>query len=92
MKKLTGIDLEQRTVQEAQYIIKHIATMRECAKKFNVSHNTIYKDIHLRLRFIDIDMYLQVLNVLSYNDSVKQSRGAMTRNKVIIFKENKNDR
>ena len=73
---------EERAVGLAQYIIENNATVRQTAKKFNISKSTVHKDVSERLRTINEGLYGEVKLVLEQNKSERHIRGGLaTKNK-----------
>lgn len=73
---------EERAVTLAQYIIENRATVRQAAKKFDVSKSTVHKDVAERLRRVSPQLYEQCRAVLDQNKSERHIRGgAATREK-----------
>ncbi|MCL2035419.1 MAG: sporulation transcriptional regulator SpoIIID [Oscillospiraceae bacterium] len=73
---------EERAVSLALYIIEHNATVRQTAKKFNISKSTVHKDVSERLKTINEALYKQVKLVLEQNKSERHIRGGLaTKNK-----------
>ncbi|MGI6404228.1 MAG: sporulation transcriptional regulator SpoIIID [Oscillospiraceae bacterium] len=73
---------EERVIAFANYIIEHNATVRQTAKKFNLSKSTVHKDVSERLKTINEDLYDKVKLVLEQNKSERHIRGGMaTKNK-----------
>jgi len=68
---------EERAVLLAQYIIENNATVRQTAKKFNVSKSTVHKDVSERLRTINEGLYESVKQVLEQNKSERHIRGGL---------------
>lgn len=68
---------EERAVQLAQYIIESNATVRQTAKKFNISKSTVHKDVSERLRTINESLYNEVKMILDQNKSERHIRGGM---------------
>ena len=68
---------EERAVQLAHYIIENNATVRQTAKKFNISKSTVHKDVSERLRTINEGLYHDVKLVLEQNKSERHIRGGM---------------
>lgn len=68
---------EDRAVRFAQYIIDTGATVRDTAKKFDISKSTVHKDITERLEQINHTLYLQVRAVLTKNKEERHIRGGM---------------
>ena len=65
----------KRTLTEAEYILNTKATVRACAKKFDVSKSTVHKDVSERLKYIDASLYCRVKRVLEFNLSERHLRG-----------------
>lgn len=68
---------EERAVILAHYIIEHNATVRQTAKKFNISKSTVHKDVSERLKTINEGLYSDVKRVLEQNKSERHIRGGM---------------
>lgn len=68
---------EERAISLAQYIIENNATVRQTAKKFNISKSTVHKDVAERLRTINEGLYHDVKRVLEQNKSERHIRGGM---------------
>ena len=49
---------------ETEYILKENLTVREIAKKINVSKSTVHKDLHERLYDIDKNLFKKVDKVM----------------------------
>ena len=62
--------LEQRIIDEANYIVETGATVRKTAKVFNLGKSTVHKDVSVLLKSIDYNLYLQVYAVLQKNTIV----------------------
>ncbi len=73
---------EERAVHLAQHIIENNATVRQTAKKFNISKSTVHKDVSERLKTLNEALYKQVKSVLEQNKSERHIRGGLaTKNK-----------
>jgi len=68
---------EERAILLAQYIIENNATVRQTAKKFNISKSTVHKDVSERLRAINEGLHENVKQVLEQNKSERHIRGGM---------------
>ncbi len=68
---------EDRAVRFAQYIIDTGATVRDTAKKFDISKSTVHKDITERLEQVNHGLYLQVRAVLTKNKEERHIRGGL---------------
>lgn len=67
--------ISNRVLEEANYIIKTRKTVREIAKVFKMSKSTIHKDLHERLREVNIDLYNEVSKILKYHTDIRHIRG-----------------
>lgn len=68
---------EERAVSLAQYIIENNTTVRQTAKKFNISKSTVHKDVSERLKTINEALHIQVKHVLEQNKSERHIRGGL---------------
>jgi len=73
--------LENRIIQEAQYIINNITTVRETAKKFGISKSTVHKDITQKLLEINRGLAEEVGIVMEMNSEEKHIRGGLSTQK-----------
>lgn len=64
-----------RIIKEADYMLESEKTIREIAKKFNVSKSTVHKDLSERLKKIDIDKYYKVEKILKYHLDIRHIKG-----------------
>ena len=75
-------NMEERACALAAYIIENRATVRAAAKKFGVSKSTVHKDVAVRLRTLQPELFRQVQMVLARNKAERHLRGgAATREK-----------
>ncbi|MDD2504774.1 MAG: sporulation transcriptional regulator SpoIIID [Bacilli bacterium] len=51
-------------INEANYIIKNNATIRETAKAFNLGKSTIHNDVTKRLKIIDKELHKKIRKVM----------------------------
>ncbi len=76
--------INDRVINEANYIIKTGETIREIAKKYGVSKSTIHKDLKERLFNIDKNLYKEVEKILKYHIDIRHIRGGeSTRRKYL---------
>lgn len=68
-------NIENRVLNESEYIISTEKTIREIAKTFNVSKSTVHKDLSMRLLEIDKNLYNKVSEILKYHIDVRHIRG-----------------
>ena len=69
---------EERAVQLAQYIIESNATVRQTAKKFNISKSTVHKDVTNKNCIIcsnHAELFEKVKRVLEQNKAERHIRG-----------------
>lgn len=78
------MDIKKRVLKEANYIIETKKTLRETAKKFNVSKSTVHKDVKERLEKIDKKKYTEVKEIMRQHIEVRHIRGGIsTKNKYL---------
>ena len=76
------MDIRDRVLESAEYILRTGATVRACAERFDVSKTTVHKDMRKRLPNIDGYLAAQVAQVLEKNLEERHIRGGMaTRRK-----------
>ena len=81
-------DIIDRIIDEANYIIKTGATVRQTAKVFLFSKSTVHKDVTERLVLINSELYQKVKKVLSKNLSERHIRGGEATRKKYLLKNN----
>ena len=75
-------DPEQRAIQLGEYIAAHRTTVRAAAAVFGCSKSTVHKDVAVRLRTLQPELFRQVRAVLARNQAERHLRGgAATRRK-----------
>ncbi len=76
--------IEERVLKCAEYIVETGCTVRACSAHFSISKSTVHKDVAERLKFLDIDLFERVREVLNLNLSERHIRGGMaTRDKYL---------
>lgn len=76
------MDIRDRVLESAEYILRTGATVRACAERFDISKTTVHKDMRKRLPDIDRHLAAQVAKVLEKNLEERHIRGGMaTRRK-----------
>ena len=65
----------KRIKEESDYILKVNLTVREIAKKINVSKSTVHKDLHERLYDIDKDLFNKVNKILQKHLEIRHING-----------------
>ena len=69
--------IEERAIKCAEYIVATGCTVRACSAHFSISKSTVHKDVSERLKYIDIDLYERVRQVLEFNLSERHMRGGI---------------
>ena len=79
--------IEERAVKVAEFIIEHNATVRQAAKKFEISKSTVHKDCTDRLVQINAALAKEVRTVLEVNKQERHIRGGLaTKEKYLHIK------
>lgn len=73
--------INDRVLEEANYIIDTGYTIRELASIFHVSKSTVHKDLHERLFYIDKIKYKKVEDILNYHANIRHIRGGESTRK-----------
>lgn len=60
---------------ETEYILKENLTVREIAKKINVSKSTVHKDLTERLSHINMQLYESILKILKEHIETRHIKG-----------------
>ena len=58
-----------------------MATVRATAKKFNISKSTVHKDVSVRLKKVDFNLYIKVNKILEQNKKERHIRGGIATRK-----------
>lgn len=69
--------IDIRTIELAEYIVAHHATVRQAAAEFHISKSTVHKDLRSRLQNINADLYAQVSEILELNLRERHIRGGI---------------
>ena len=70
-----NLRINERVIKVSDYIISSNKTVREISKVFHVSKSTIHKDLHERLKSIDMDRFNKVDKILKYHLSIRHING-----------------
>lgn len=73
--------IEQRVIEVAEYVVHSRATVRDTAKKFNISKSTVHKDITERLLRINPQLAKMARVVLEDNKAERHIRGGQATKK-----------
>lgn len=74
-KRLRDLDVEEKVLAVARYIVKERATVRETAAVTGISKSVVYFYVTQHLK--DPVLYQQVREVLDYNKAQRHLRGGM---------------
>lgn len=71
------LEIEERAKVLATYIIENKSTVRQAAKKFNVSKSTVHKDISERLEKVNPLLANEAKKILEINKLERHIRGGL---------------
>ena len=71
------LDIEERAKILATYIIENKSTVRQAAKKFNISKSTVHKDISQRLEKVNPSLAIEAKKILEFNKAQRHIRGGL---------------
>ncbi len=75
-------NLNDRVLNEAKHVVNTKETIREVAKKYNVSKSTVHKDLSERLKEIDKNLFQNVSDIFQDHLAIRHIRGGeVTKNK-----------
>lgn len=77
--------LENRIIEEGQYIVNNMTTVRETAKHFQVGKSTVHADITEKLPEIDKELADNVRLILDLNLEERSYRAGKSSRKVKEF-------
>ena len=69
------MDIEERAIQIAQYIVENNVTVRAAARKFGVGKTTVHDDVTKRLPEFHPLLAAQAREVLDVNKGDRHNRG-----------------
>lgn len=67
--------IRERCELLAEFVIENGATVRSTAKVFGISKSTVHKDLTQKLKFVNLNLYNQVKEVLNLNKEQRHLRG-----------------
>ena len=80
-------DIDERAKLLATYIIETKSTVRQTAKKFNISKSTVHKDISERLEKVNPSLARDAKKVLEINKAERHIRGGIRMRKIDTFEK-----
>ena len=76
----------KRVLEVAEHIIDTKDTIRETAKKFNISKSTIHKDLQERLIQLDINKYNVVKKIMDEHIETRHIKGGESTRQLFLKK------
>ena len=76
----------KRVLEIANHIIDTKDTIRETAKKFNISKSTVHKDLQERLSQIDINKYNVVKKIMDEHIETRHIKGGESTRQLFLKK------
>ena len=76
----------KREIDIADYIIDTKDTIRETAKKFNISKSTVHKDLQERLSQIDLIKYNTVKEIMNEHIETRHIKGGESTRQLFLKK------
>lgn len=77
----------KRVIDIANHIIDTKDTIRDTAKKFNVSKSTVHKDLQERLSQIDTNLYNQIKTIMNEHIETRHIKGGESTRQLFIRKK-----
>lgn len=78
----------ERIYAEVDYILKTGCTVREIAKKFNVSKSTVHKDLQERLKNLNKNVHARINKIFKEHVELRHLKGGeSTRKRYLKLKE-----
>lgn len=80
--------IEKRIYDEVDYIVNTKCTVREIAKKFNISKSTVHKDLQERLKDLNKAVHNKIIKIFREHIEVRHLKGGeSTRKRYLKLKE-----
>lgn len=80
ISELKKIEIENRCIKLADFIIKTNGTIRSASDEFKIPHTTVHRDVSKVLKEVDYNRYIQVQKVIEKNKVLRHIRsGEITR-------------
>ena len=74
-------EIEKRVLDEAYNILKTEKTIREIAHDGGISKSTVHKDLHDRLKEIDLSVFDEVNKIMQKHIEIRHIRGGESTRK-----------
>ena len=72
---MSRVIVRERCEALAEFVIETGATVRYTAHQFGISKSTVHKDLTVRLKHVNRNLYMQVKTILDKNKSERHIRG-----------------
>lgn len=72
------LEIEERIMDETDYVLATGCTVRQCADVFKISKSTVHKDLSERLPELNWTAYRKVRDILNTNWDEKHIRGGLS--------------
>lgn len=69
------LEIYERVLKEADYVIVNNATVRQTAKEFGMSKSCVYRDLSELLPQYNLKMSAEVISVFQINKALRHIRG-----------------
>lgn len=76
-----------RVINMANHIIKTKDTIRQTASLFKISKSTVHKDIHTRLKELDINKYNKIKEILEEHIKTRHYKGGESTRQLFLKKK-----
>ncbi len=73
--------IDNRCIKLGEYIVENASTVRATAKEFGVSKSTVHKDVSVRLKKLNPQLYKEVHEILEVNKQERHIRGGIATRK-----------
>lgn len=68
-------NIKERVFKEAMLMKSEDKTIREIAKKYNISKSTVHKDLKDRLKYIDMNLYIEIKKIIKKHIEMRHIKG-----------------
>ena len=77
----------KRVLEVTNYILETKETIRETAKKFNISKSTVHKDLQERLSKIDKNKYKKIIKIFQEHIETRHLKGGESTRQLFLRKK-----
>ena len=82
---------KERCEAFAEYVIENGATVRQAAAYFGISKSTVHKDLSVKLKYVNNQLYQRVKKILDLNKSERHIRGGEATKRKYMVKKGKRE-